>query len=192
MRRLFAILISAFLVVGFASTANAAAGPALNADRADTTFTAAALSQCSENARFQERASAASTPQEIARFERYGKVLCGDEGLPHLIIGPTIEPFGAAFMRGSEGNVLIPAHIFVGVCGIIGWAGREYLIAARASKDAADKEIFIDSDLLSSALIKGAQWPFQANTQGRAAGQLREDNKNITTSPESDYSDVPF
>ena len=38
MRRLFAILISAFLVLGFAPLANAATGAALNADRADTTF----------------------------------------------------------------------------------------------------------------------------------------------------------
>ncbi len=191
MRRLFAILISAFLVVGFAPLANAAPGPALNADRADTTFTAAPLNQCSENPRFQERASAASTPQAIARFERYGKVSCGDDGLPHLIIAATIEPFGALFMRGNEGNVLIPAHIFVGVCGIIGWAGREYLKMARESGEAVDKEIFIDSALLQKALIKGAQWPFAANSQGRS-GELRESNKNITTSPESDYSKVPF
>jgi photosystem I subunit 3 len=94
-------------------------------------------------------------------------------------------------MRGHEGDVLIPAHIFIFVAGMIGWAGREYLIMARESGDAVDKEIFIDSALLQKALIKGAQWPFNANSQGRS-GQLRESNKNITTSPESDYSDVPF
>ena len=182
MRRLFAILISAFLVVGFAPLANAATGAALNADRADTTFTESGLSLCSENARFQERASAASTPQAVARFERYGRVNCGDDGLPHLIIAPTIDPFGALYMRGFEGNVLIPAHIFVGVCGIIGWAGREYLKLARATKNPAEKEIFIDLDLLRAALIKGAQWPFMANSEGRS-GELREKDKNIYVSP---------
>ncbi len=192
MRRLFAILLSVFLVFGLAPiAANAAQGAALNPDRADTTFVANGLTTCSENARFQERASLASTPKDIARFERYGKASCGDEGLPHLIIGPTIEPFGALSMRGHEGDVLIPAHIFVFVAGIIGWSGREYLKLARASKDSADKEIFIDSDLLKTALIKGAQWPFAANKEGRG-GELRESNKNITTSPESDYSNVPF
>ncbi len=191
MRRLFAILLSAFLVVGFAPFANAAQGPQLNADRASTSFTASALNTCADNARFQERANSASTAKDIARFKRYGKALCGDEGLPHLIIGPTIEPFGALSMRGHEGDVLIPAHIFVFVAGIIGWSGREYLKLARASKDPADKQIFIDSDLLKTALIKGAQWPFQANSEGRS-GELRESNKNITTSPESDYSNVPF
>ncbi len=191
MRRIFAILLSAFLIVGFVPMVNAAPGAALNADRADTTFTASALTTCSENSRFQERAQAASTPQAKARFDRYSKASCGDDGLPHLIIGPTIEPFGALFMRGHEGDVLIPAHIFVFVAGIIGWSGREYLKLARASKDPADKEIFIDSDLLKTALVKGAQWPLNANQEGRS-GELREPNKNITCSPESDYSKVPF
>ena len=190
MRRLFAILLSAFLVVGFASTANA--GPEFNPDRADTTFTASALTTCAENARFNERANAATTEQAKARFERYSKVACGDDGLPHLIIGPTLEPFGALYMRGYEGNVLIPAHIFIFIVGIIGWAGREYLKAARASSDPVDKEIFLDPDLLRTALVKGARWPELAHNEGTTPGELREKNKNITCSPESDYSDVPF
>ena len=192
MRRLFAILLSAFLVVGFAPIASAAAGPQLNADRASTSFTASGLTACSENARFQERASSATTDQAVARFERYSKALCGDDGLPHLIIGPTIEPFGAIAMRNHEGDVLIPGHIFLFVAGIIGWSGREYLKLSRASKDPVDKELFIDSDLLQESLIKGVQWPLLANQEGRTPGELREPNKNITTSPESDYSNVPF
>ena len=91
MRRLFSILLSAFLLLGIAPTVNAA-GEALNADRASTEFTASALTPCSENARFQERASSATTAKDIARFERYSKASCGDDGLPHLIIGATIEP----------------------------------------------------------------------------------------------------
>ncbi len=191
MRRLFAILISAFLVLGSASTANAAAGPALNADRADTTFSASALTLCSENSRFQERASSASTAQDKARFERYGEALCGDEGLPHLIIGPTLEPFGALFMRGHEGDVLIPAHLFIFIAGMIGWSGREYLKLARESGDAAEKEIFLDPDLMRQAIFMGSRWPERADIEARS-GQLRENNKHITTSPESDFSDVAF
>ncbi len=189
MRRFFAILLSAFLVIGFAPVANA--GPDLNPDRESTSFTASALTTCSENARFQERASAASTPQDVARFERYGKASCGDDGLPHLIIAPTLEPFGALANRGHEGDVLIPAHIFIFVAGIIGWAGREYLRAARASSDPVDKELFFDPDLLRDALVKGARWPELADKESRG-GDLRESNKNITCSPESDYSQVPF
>ncbi|KGG12924.1 MULTISPECIES: photosystem I reaction center subunit III [Prochlorococcus] len=178
MRRLFSILLSAFLLLGFAPIANAA-GEALNADRADTGFTASALTLCSENTRFQERASSASTPKDIARFERYSKASCGDDGLPHLIIAATIEPFGALANRHHEGDVLIPAHIFIYIAGIIGWSGREYLRASKLKKNPAENEIIIDFALARQCLRKGAAWPFEANRQGRS-GELREKDENIT------------
>ncbi len=180
MRRLFAILLSAFLVIGFAPLANA--GPEFNPDRESTAFTASALTPCSENSRFQERASAATTDQAKARFERYSQASCGDDGLPHLIIGPTIEPFGALAMRGHEGDVLIPAHIFIFVAGMIGWAGREYLKLASQTSNPAEKEIFLDPDLMREALFKGSRWPEMADIEARS-GQLRESDKNITISP---------
>ncbi len=178
MRRLFSILLSAFLLLGIAPTVNAA-GEALNADRASTEFTASALTPCSENSRFQERASSASTPKDIARFERYSKASCGDDGLPHLIIGATIEPFGALANRHHEGDILIPAHIFIYIAGIIGWSGREYLRASKQLKNPAENEIFIDFALARQCLIKGAAWPFEANKQGRN-GDLREKDENIS------------
>ena len=97
MRRLFSILLSAFLLLGLAPVANA--GLALNPDRESTEFTASALTLCSENARFQERASGASTPKDVARFNRYSKASCGDDGLPHLVIAPTIEPTEILLIR---------------------------------------------------------------------------------------------
>ncbi len=178
MRRLFSILLSAFLLLGLAPTVNAA-GEALNADRSSTEFTASALTSCSENARFQERAAGATTPKDIARFERYSKASCGDDGLPHLVIGATIEPFGALANRHHEGDILIPAHIFIYVAGIIGWSGREYLRASKNTKNPADNEIFIDFALARQCLIKGAAWPVEANKQGRN-GDLREKDENIS------------
>jgi len=171
MRRLFAVVITAMLFFGLAPVA-----------KADITDLHGGLTPCAQSSRFQERASAASTPQDVARFERYSKAACGDDGLPHLIIGPTIEPFGANIIRGHEGDLLIPAHIFVYVAGIIGWSGREYLKAIRGQKDAADKEIFLDLGLVRSCLIKGAQWPLLADKEGRS-GQLRELDNNVTVSP---------
>ena len=53
MRRLFAVLISALLLFGFASVANA---------------DVAGLTPCAESSRFQQRASSAATPQAKARF----------------------------------------------------------------------------------------------------------------------------
>ena len=178
MRRLFSILLSAFLLLGIAPTVNAA-GEALNKDRSTTEFTASALNSCSENDRFQERASTATTAKDIARFERYSKASCGDDGLPHLIIGATIEPFGALANRHHEGDILIPAHIFIYIAGIIGWSGREYLRASKNLKNPAENEIFIDFALARQCLIKGAAWPVEANKQGRS-GDLREKDENIT------------
>ncbi len=178
MRRLFSILLSAFLLLGIAPTVNAA-GEALNADRASTEFTASGLTPCSENARFQDRASSASTAKDIARFERYSKASCGDDGLPHLVIGATIEPFGALANRHHEGDILIPGHIFIYIAGIIGWSGREYLRASKKLKNPAENEIFIDFALARQCLIKGAAWPLEANKQGRS-GDLREKDENIS------------
>jgi len=178
MRRLFSIILSAFLLIGFAPLANAA-GEVLNKDRNSTDFTASALTTCSENARFKERASAASTPKDIARFERYGQASCGDDGLPHLIIAPTFEPFGALLNRHHEGEILIPAHIFIYIAGIIGWSGREYLRASKGTKNPAENEIIIDFALARKCLVKGAAWPVEANKQGRS-GDLREADENIS------------
>jgi photosystem I subunit 3 len=178
MRRLFAILLSAFLFLGLAPLVNAA-GEDLNADRDSTSFSASALTTCSENSRFNERASQASSPKDIARFERYSKASCGDDGLPHLIIAPTIEPFGALANRHHEGDVLIPAHIFIYIAGIIGWSGREYLNAIKGKKNAAENEIYIDFALARACLIKGAAWPLEADKQGKS-GALRESDDKIT------------
>ena len=179
MSRLLSILLSAFLFLGIAPIANARPGPALNADRASTEFTASALMPCSENVRFQERASAATTPKDIKRFNRYSKASCGDDGLPHLIIGATIEPWGAWFNRGHEGDLLIPGHIFLYIAGIIGWSGREYVRAVRGQKNAAESEIIIDTSLAWQCLKRGAAWPLHANREGRNGG-LREKDNNVT------------
>tara|TARA_Y100001933_G_scaffold145824_1_gene144352 strand:- start:123 stop:677 length:555 start_codon:yes stop_codon:yes gene_type:complete len=179
MKFLISIITSIFLIVGMTPVAFAAKGAALNADRASTEYTASALQKCSENAKFIERASSATSQKDITRFNRYGKALCGDDGLPHLIIGPPLEPFGALLNRGHEGDLLIPGVLFIYIAGIIGWSGREYLIESKKTKDPSDLEIIIDLKLARRCLVKGAQWPLLANRQGRN-GSLREEDKNIT------------
>jgi len=177
--RLFGILLSVLIFVGFASTANAAKGPDLNNDRPPTEFSSSALTPCSENARFQERANAATTAKDIARFQRYSKASCGEDGLPHLLIGPPIEPFGALLNRGHEGDLLIPGVMFIYITGIIGWSGREYLKFAKTQKNAAEYEIIIDTAVAWQCLKKGAAWPLHANREGKN-GELRESDKNVS------------
>ncbi|MFN9069372.1 MAG: Photosystem I reaction center subunit III, partial [Cyanobacteriota bacterium] len=116
MRRLFAVLLTAFLLFGWAPAAHADIG---------------GLTPCTENVRFQQRAGAAKTDQAKARFKLYSQALCGTDGLPHLIVDG----------RWSHaGDFISPGIAFLSIAGCIGWAGRTYLIAVRGAKDATMKE----------------------------------------------------
>ena len=176
---LLGIFLSALIFVGFAPTANAAKGAVLNKDRPPTDIAASPLTPCAENPRFQARASEASTAKDIARFARYSKASCGEDGLPHLLIGPPIEPFGALLNRGHEGDLLIPGVMFIYIAGIIGWSGREYLRYAKTQKNPAEYEIIIDTQVAWECIKKGAAWPLHANREGKN-GDLRESDKNVS------------
>lgn len=158
MRRLFAVLISALLIFGFA--------PVAHAD-------VAGLTPCSESPRFQQRAAAAATPQAKARFEMYSQAECGTDGLPHLIVDG----------RWSHaGDFMIPGIAFLYVAGCIGWAGRVYLQAIRGSKDATMREIQIDVPLALKSTIAAATWPLAAFSEF-TSGKLLESDSKVTVSP---------
>ena len=163
MRRLFtgrlvAVLLSAFLLFGFAPVANADIG---------------GLTPCAENARFQSRAATAKTPQAQARFEMYSKALCGADGLPHLVVDG----------RWSHaGDFTIPGIAFLYIAGTIGWAGRTYLMAIRSRKDATMHEIQIDVPLALKSTIAAASWPLAAFKE-LTSGQLTESDSKVTVSP---------
>jgi photosystem I subunit 3 len=55
-----------------------------------------------------------------ARFDKYGKqgLLCGADGLPHLI---------ADGRPSHAGEFVLPGIMFLYITGWIGWAGRSYL-----------------------------------------------------------------
>ena len=158
MRRLFALALSALLVFGFAPVA-----------KADV----AGLTPCSESARFQQRASAASTPQAKARFDMYSQAVCGEDGLPHLIVDGRWD---------HAGDFVYPGLMFLYVAGCIGWSGREYLKATRGTKDQYMKEIQIDLPLAFKSLIASATWPLAA-VREFTSGKLLEDDSKITVSP---------
>merc|ERR1712138_214618 len=86
------------------------------------------------------------------RFEFYGKsgLLCGTDGLPHLIADP-----GFALKYGHAGDVFIPTFGFLYFAGWLGYSGRLYLEATRSK----DKEIIIDVPLALSCLGKAFGWP---------------------------------
>jgi photosystem I subunit 3 len=158
MRRLFAVVLSAFLLLGFAPVAHAEIG---------------GLTPCSENARFQQRAAGATTAQAQRRFEMYSQALCGTDGLPHLIVDG----------RWSHaGDFIIPGIAFLYITGTIGWAGRSYLQAVRSRKDATMHEIQIDLPLAFKSTLAAASWPLAAFGE-LTSGKLTEADNKITVSP---------
>lgn len=113
------------------------------------------------------------------RFDFYAKsgLLCGNDGLPHLIADP-----GLAVRFGHAGDILIPTFLFLYFAGYTGYVGREYLMKTRGGKSATEKEIIIDVPLALSIMLGGAAWPL-AVVQELRAGTLTEREENITVSP---------
>lgn len=113
------------------------------------------------------------------RFDNYAKqgLLCGTEGLPHLISDP-----GFALKYGHAGDVFIPTFGFLYVAGWIGHSGRKYLNIIKDDKKPVDKEIIIDYPLALRCIREGLGWPIEVAAELRQ-GSLLEDDKNITVSP---------
>ncbi|XP_057972027.1 photosystem I reaction center subunit III, chloroplastic [Malania oleifera] len=89
------------------------------------------------------------------RFDNYGKqgLLCGSDGLPHLIVSGDQRHWG---------EFITPGILFLYIAGWIGWVGRSYLIAIRDEKKPAMKEVIIDVPLASRLLFRGFIWPVAA------------------------------
>ncbi|MEM9903997.1 MAG: Photosystem I reaction center subunit III [Cyanobacteria bacterium P01_D01_bin.44] len=165
MRRLFALALVVCLWFGFAAPASAGvAGDNV-----------AGLTPCGESAAFQQRAANASTDAAKARFEFYANssLLCGEDGLPHLIVDGDFAHLG---------EFIIPSILFLYITGWIGWAGRSYIIGARKSGKAEEKEIIIDLPLAIASSLGGAAWPLVAFKQ-MASGEMFANDNEITVSP---------
>lgn len=89
------------------------------------------------------------------RFDNYGKqgLLCGADGLPHLIVSGDQRHWG---------EFITPGILFLYIAGWIGWVGRSYLIAIRGEKKPAMKEIIIDVPLATGLIFRGFSWPVAA------------------------------
>ncbi|KAB5573383.1 hypothetical protein DKX38_000577 [Salix brachista] len=89
------------------------------------------------------------------RFDNYGKqgLLCGSDGLPHLIVSGDQRHWG---------EFITPGILFLYIAGWIGWVGRSYLIAISDEKKPAMKEIIIDVPLATGLIFRGFSWPVAA------------------------------
>jgi photosystem I subunit 3 len=160
MRKLFALLLVVCLWFGFA--------PSAAAD-------VAGLTPCSESAAFQSRAANARNEAQAQRFEFYAEsnLLCGEDGLPHLITDGRLN---------HAGEFIIPGLLFLYIAGWIGWVGRSYLIAIRGEKSPETKEIIIDVPLAVKCSLSGFAWPLAALKE-LTSGELLAPEEEIPVSP---------
>jgi photosystem I subunit 3 len=109
------------------------------------------------------------------RFDRYSKsgLLCGKDGLPHLITD-------GRWNHSIE--FVIPGLMFLYISGWIGWVGRKYIRTVSESKNPLEKEIIIDVPLALKIMSTGFIWPISA-WQEYVSGTLLADATEITVSP---------
>lgn len=109
------------------------------------------------------------------RFEKYSKsgILCGSDGLPHLITDGRWN---------HAGEFIFPGLLFIYITGWIGWVGRGYLQAVALSNKPIEKEIIIDVPLALKFSLSGFIWPLAA-IQAFTSGELLQSNDDITISP---------
>lgn len=110
-----------------------------------------------------------------ARFKKYSNsgVLCGKDGLPHLI---------ADGRWNHAGEFIFPGLLFIYITGWIGWVGRGYLQAISNSSKPTEKEIIIDVPLAFKFSLSGFIWPLAA-IQEFTSGKLIANDSEITISP---------
>lgn len=159
MQRLFALVLVLFLWAGFA--------PPASAD-------VAGLTPCADTPAFQQRASNAKTEQAKNRFAFYGdNLLCGPEGLPHLVVDGRLN---------HAGEFLIPSILFLYIAGLIGWSGRSYLISVRNEKEPEMNEIVIDVPRAVGIILSSLLWPLAAIKE-LLSGELVAKEEEIPISP---------
>ena len=156
------------------------------------------LTKCSDSPAFQKRLKASvkkleqrinkyekdSPPalalqQQIdltqARFDKYSRsnLLCGSDGLPHLIAD-------GRWTHAAE--FILPGFGFIYISGWIGWVGRKYLRAVSTTKNPSESEIIINVPLALKIMTTGYIWPISA-WQELVSNELVASNEEVTVSP---------
>lgn len=109
------------------------------------------------------------------RFNKYSQsgLLCGADGLPHLITDGRWN---------HAGEFVFPGLLFLYITGWIGWVGRGYLQSITQTNKPTEKEIIIDVPLALKFSLSGFTWPLAA-WQEFTSGKLIASNHDITISP---------
>jgi len=110
-----------------------------------------------------------------ARFDMYGKqgLLCGADGLPHLI---------ADGRPSHAGEFIIPGIGFLYIAGYIGWAGRSYLQYTKKTDKPNENEIIINVPVAIGMMSASFLWPLAAWKE-LVSGELLVPSNEVTVSP---------
>jgi len=110
-----------------------------------------------------------------ARFDKYSRsdLLCGTDGLPHLI---------ADGRWSHAAEFIVPGVGFIYISGWIGWVGRKYLRAVSTTKNPAEREIIINVPLALKIMTTGYIWPVAA-WQELVSNELVAPANKVTVSP---------
>ena len=109
------------------------------------------------------------------RFDKYGKqgLLCGADGLPHLI---------ADGRPSHAGEFVVPGILFLYIAGYIGWAGRSYLAYTRKTDKPNENEIIINVPVALGMMSASFLWPLAAWKE-LISGDLLVPGDEVTVSP---------
>ena len=109
------------------------------------------------------------------RFDKYGKqgLLCGADGLPHLI---------ADGRPSHAGEFVVPGVLFLYIAGYIGWAGRSYLQFAKKTDKPNENEIIINVPVAVGMMSASFLWPLAAWKE-LVSGELLVPSNEVTVSP---------
>lgn len=109
------------------------------------------------------------------RFKLYenSELLCGKEGLPHLIVSGDLKHFQ---------EFTIPGLLFLYIAGWIGWSGRKYLKYNSNQENSFENEIIINVPLALSIINSGFLWPIDIWKEF-ISGDLLAQDEDITVSP---------
>ena len=110
-----------------------------------------------------------------ARFDKYGKqgLLCGADGLPHLI---------ADGRPSHAGEFVIPGIGFLYIAGWIGWSGRSYMQFSKKTDKPNENEIIINVPVAIGMMSASFMWPFAAWKE-LVSGDLLVPSDEVTVSP---------
>lgn len=110
-----------------------------------------------------------------ARFDKYGKqgLLCGNDGLPHLI---------ADGRPSHAGEFVVPGICFLYIAGYIGWAGRSYLQFAKKTDKPNENEIIINVPVAIGMMSASFLWPVAAWKE-LVSDELLVPSNEVTVSP---------